>query len=157
MGHLPGETAAAGAALAGVGGAGAPGTGGLSAAAVPLGSGLAVVGATGVAGSLSNLLNLWATANASMQKSDQTPAGESKSTTPTGQTSSGQKTNAYGEKLGGSGRPVRNNPRLSTTKGAKDAARQAGKSGPVRDKGHFHATDRNGNRLPNAGHYQFPE
>ena len=73
-GYQAGKLALTGAAIAGVGGAGAPETGGLS-AAVPVGSGLAVVGVTGAAGSVSNLLKLWATANASMQKSGTGGAG----------------------------------------------------------------------------------
>jgi hypothetical protein len=83
-------------------------------------------------------------------------AGNKKSTTPTGQSSSGQKTNAYGEKLGGSGKPQRHSAQHSTRKAAKDAARQDGKTAPQEDNGHFHSTDKNGRKVHNGTHHEYP-
>jgi hypothetical protein len=86
-----------------------------------------------------------------------TEGGESKSTTPAGKSSSGQNINAYGEKLGPTNQPQRHGTNFSTRKAAKDAARERGKSTPIQDKGHFHATDKSGKKLKNAGHFNFPE
>jgi RHS repeat-associated protein len=86
------------------------------------------------------------------------PLASSKSTTPVGQTSSGQKINAYGEKLGPSGKPMRHTARHSTRKAAKDAARQEGETTPVEHggDGHFHPTDQDGNKIPNSTHHEYP-
>lgn len=131
---------------------------GLGAAIPGAGVGVAVVGAVAAAhGTMVGANTLNNIFNGPVQKSDQRPVGQSESTTPTGKTSSGQDINKHGEKLGPSQRPMVHDRGFSTTKGAKDAARQAGKSGPIRDKGHFHATDRSGRKLPNAGHFTFPD
>ena len=82
--------------------------------------------------------------------------GNKKSTTPTGTSSSGQKINAYGEKLGGSGKPQRHSAQHSTRKAAKDAARQDGKTAPLEDNGHFHSTDKNGQKVHNGTHHVYP-
>jgi hypothetical protein len=87
-----------------------------------------------------------------------TPLANSKSTTPVGVTSAGQKINAYAEKLGRNGTPMRHSKRHSTTKRAKDAARQEGKTAPEKHggDGHFYPTDAEGNKLPNATHHEYP-
>jgi hypothetical protein len=87
-----------------------------------------------------------------------TPLQSTKSTTPVGTTSSGQATNAYGEKLGPSGKPARHSKQHSTRKAAKDAARQEGKGAPEEHggDGHFHPTDKNGEKLPNETHHEYP-
>ena len=140
------QTFRGGATLSGLGVAAEGPSLGTSTGVVVAGSGAMVVGGLGI---LSGTKNLAALATGALQKSD--------STTPTGKTSSGQDINKHGEKLGPSQSPMRHNKGFSTTKGAKDAARRAGKSGPIRDRGHFHATDRSGRKLPNAGHFSFPD
>jgi RHS repeat-associated protein len=78
-----------------------------------------------------------------------------KSTTPSGKSSSGQNINAHGEKLGPSKKPMRHGQEHSTTKRAKDAARLAGKQTPIRDVDHFHAVDQNGKKINNGTHHYF--
>jgi RHS repeat-associated protein len=57
-------------------------------------------------------------------------------------------------KLGPSGKPMIHNPKYPTPKGAKDAARNAGKGPPIKHNDHYHATDANGNKIPGT-HYGF--
>jgi RHS repeat-associated protein len=89
---------------------------------------------------------------------DSSPVASSKSTTPVGVTSAGQKINAHGEKLGPSGKPTRHSKQHSTRKAAKDAARKDGKTAPEEHGGdqHFHPADENGNKIPNSTHHEYP-
>lgn len=79
-----------------------------------------------------------------------------KSTTHFGRSSSGRKTNAFGEKLGPSGRPMRYSRMHSTRKAAKDAARREGKGAPIQHNQHFHPADAAGNKMHNKTHHRFP-
>jgi hypothetical protein len=80
---------------------------------------------------------------------------------PDAQTSSGRAADQYGNKLGPSGKPQINRVAKATQKGAKDAARNAGKQtpekhpSPTKGKPHYHATDKNGNKKPNSTHYEY--
>jgi len=80
-----------------------------------------------------------------------------------GVTAGGQATDRYGNKLGPSGDPQVNQPRHSTEKGAKDAARQEGDRAPVkhpnptRGEGHYQAADKQGNKIPNSTHHIYPD
>ena len=77
------------------------------------------------------------------------------------QTSAGQKTDRYGNVLGGSGKPRVNTVHHPTQKKAKDAARNQGKGRPVKHPSpkvgepHYHPTDRNGLKKPNSPHHGF--
>jgi RHS repeat-associated protein len=83
--------------------------------------------------------------------------------TAPGQTASGHPTDAYGNKLGPSGKPQVNTVNHSSRKAAKDAARKQGKGAPVKHtnpkKGgdHYHPTDENGEKLPNSTHHEYPD
>jgi len=82
--------------------------------------------------------------------------------TAAGQTAAGHPTDAYGNKLGASGKPQVNTVKHSSQKRAKDAARKEGKKAPVKHtnpkKGgdHYHPTDENGEKSPNSTHHEYP-
>ncbi|WP_155722119.1 RHS repeat domain-containing protein, partial [Leptospira santarosai] len=86
-----------------------------------------------------------------------------KSRTPVGKSSSGQNINAYGEKLGPSGKPMRHSQQHSTQKSAKDAAQRDGnKRQPVKhvkpengQNDHYHSVDRKGEPVSNGVHHEF--
>jgi hypothetical protein len=88
--------------------------------------------------------------------------GTSSTVNTGGQTAAGHPTDAYGNKLGASGKPQVNTVKHSTRKGAKDAARNEGKGAPVNhtnpQKGgdHYPPTDENGEKLPNSTHHEYP-
>ena len=77
------------------------------------------------------------------------------------QTSAGQKTDRYGNVLGGSGKPRVNTVHHPTQKKAKDAARNQGEGRPVKHSSpkvggpHYHPTGRNGLKKPNSPHHEF--
>ena len=84
-----------------------------------------------------------------------------KATDAPGQTASGHPTDEYGNKLGPSGEPMVHGQKHSTRKGAKDAARQEGKSTPVNhptpvegDR-HYHPTDQSGSKMPGSTHHEY--
>jgi hypothetical protein len=78
-------------------------------------------------------------------------------------TSSGQRADAHGHKLGPSGKPQVNKVQHATKKEAKDAARAEGQAAPVRHpspkkgKPHFHATDKKGKKKPASTHHEYPD
>jgi RHS repeat-associated protein len=80
-----------------------------------------------------------------------------------GVTSSGQRTDEYGNKLGPSGKPQVNEVDHATRKAAKDAARAEGRGEPVRHTGtrggkpHFHPTDAEGEKIPSSTHHNYPD
>ena len=80
-----------------------------------------------------------------------------------GVTAGGQATDKYGNKLGPSGDPQVNQTHHSTEKGAKDAARQEGAGAPEKHvnptKGgpHYQPTDKQGNKVPNSTHHNYPD
>jgi RHS repeat-associated protein len=82
---------------------------------------------------------------------------------PSTQTSSGQAADKHGNKLGPSGKPQVNKVTLSSQKQAKDAARSNGDGKPVKhsspSKGnsHYHPTDKDGQKIPNSTHYEYPK
>ncbi|WP_061261006.1 RHS repeat domain-containing protein, partial [Leptospira interrogans] len=86
-----------------------------------------------------------------------------KSRTPVGKSSSGQNINAYGEKLGPSGKPMRHSQQHSTQKSAKDAAQRDGnKRQPIKhvkpengQNDHYHSVDRKGEPVSNGVHHEF--
>jgi hypothetical protein len=86
-----------------------------------------------------------------------------KATRSTGTTAGGGRVDQYGQKLGPSGKPQVNVIRHPTHKGATDAARLQGRGAPVkhstptRGKGHFHATDVEGRKLPGSTHHEYPQ
>ncbi len=102
-----------------------PETAGLSTGVVIVGAGEAALGTVGAVGAVKNvgaIAHAMASKNnssGSTSEGSQT-AGSKKSTTPAGESSSGQKINAYGEKLGGSGKPQRHSAQHSTRNRAKD-------------------------------------
>ena len=69
-----------------------------------------------------------------------------------GVSAGGQATNEHGEKLGPSGKPAVHEADMSSKKGAKDAARNAGQAKPVQHpsprqgKPHFHPSDAKGKK-----------
>jgi hypothetical protein len=93
---------------------------------------------------------------------DQTATGP-KAAEATGQTAGGQATDKYGNKLGPSKKPQVNQTDHSTEKAAKDAARQQGKrtldKHPRPQKGdpHYHPTDKDGKKIPNSTHHNYPD
>ena len=90
-------------------------------------------------------------------------AGKNSGAAGTGQTAGGRATDQYGNVLGPSGRPAVHDVDFSTKKGAKDAARNAGKGAPVqhpsptRGDPHFHPTGADGEKVPGSPHYNYPE
>jgi RHS repeat-associated protein len=78
-------------------------------------------------------------------------------------TSSGQRADAHGHKLGPSGKPQINKVQHPTKKEAKDAARAEGQAAPVKHpspkkgKPHFHATDKKGKKKPASTHHEYPD
>jgi RHS repeat-associated protein len=144
-GALSTDLAVGGGGTAIVGALGAPETGGASLLVSAAGGAAALVGTAGAVGAAKNV-------GAVIHAMD-----NKKSTTPVGQSSSGQKINAYGEKLGGNGKPQRHSKQHSTRKAAKDAARKEGKTAPEEHDGHFHPTDANGEAQHNATHHEYPK
>ena len=77
------------------------------------------------------------------------------------QTSAGQKTDRYGNVLGGSGKPRVNTVHHPTQKKAKDAARNQGEGRPVKHPSpkvgepHYHPTDKKGLKKPNSPHHEY--
>ena len=80
-----------------------------------------------------------------------------------GVSAGGQATNEHGEKLGPSGKPAVHEADMSSKKGAKDAARNAGQAKPVQHpspkqgKPHFHPSDAKGKKKPGSTHYNYPD
>ena len=78
-----------------------------------------------------------------------------------GQTSAGRPTDQNGRPLGPSGKPMIHQINSGGKKAAKDAARNAGQSAPMkhpsprRGQRHFHPTDRKGKKIPNGTHYNY--
>jgi RHS repeat-associated protein len=78
-----------------------------------------------------------------------------------GTTSSGHPTDEHGNKLGPSGKPQVNTVTHSSRKQALNAARQEGQGAPVlhnspkKGERHFHATDSEGDKVPNSTHHEF--
>jgi RHS repeat-associated protein len=93
---------------------------------------------------------------------DQTATGP-KAADATGQTAGGQATDKYGNKLGPSKKPQVNQTDHSTEKAAKDAARQQGNGTPDKhprpQKGdpHYHPTDKDGKKIQNSTHHNYPD
>ena len=86
------------------------------------------------------------------------------STNSGGQTYNGRPTDEHGNVLGGSGESRQYTTQHSTRKGAKDAARNKGKSAPAKHTSskngrpdHFHAADQNGEKIPNSTHHEYPQ
>ncbi|EMP00013.1 RHS repeat-associated core domain protein [Leptospira santarosai str. 200702252] len=85
------------------------------------------------------------------------------SRTPTGKSSSGQNINAYGEKLGPSGKPMRHSQQHSTQKSAKDSAQKEGnKNKPIKhenpkngENSHYHPSGPSGEKIPNSTHHEY--
>jgi hypothetical protein len=77
------------------------------------------------------------------------------------QTSSGQATDAYGNKIGPSGKQQENIVKHASDKKAADAARAEGKGKPVNHTSpregndHYHATDKEGNKIPCSTHHEY--
>ena len=80
-----------------------------------------------------------------------------------GRTASGGYTDEHGNELGPSGKPKIHEVDSPTRKGAKDAARSAGKGTPVehtnptRGNPHFHPTGADGEKIPSSPHYTYPQ
>lgn len=78
---------------------------------------------------------------------------------PPGQTSAGRPTDQHGRPLGPSGKPMIHQINPGSKKAAKDAARNAGQSAPMkhpspqRGQSHWHPTDRMGRKIRNGTHY----
>jgi len=93
----------------------------------------------------------------------QTQTGGPKAADAKGTSASGQATNQYGQKLGPSGKPTIQNIDHANKKNAKDAARNAGQGAPMqhpsptRGKPHYHSTDRQGKKVPDGAHHNYPE
>jgi hypothetical protein len=86
-----------------------------------------------------------------------------KAATAPGVTAGGQATDVHGNKVGPSGKNQAHTIKNATKKGAKDAARNAGKGKPVKHaspaKGdsHYHPTDENGDKIPNSPHFEYSQ
>ncbi len=112
--------------------------------AIAVGAGEAAVGRTMVLNAESNLKN-------------------GRRVESAGRTASGHPTDRYGNKLGQSGEPQVNTVKHSTEKAAKDAARNEGKTAPVKHpspvKGdpHYHPTGTDGEKLPNSTNHEYPD
>lgn len=79
-----------------------------------------------------------------------------------GVTAGGQATDAYGNKLGPSGRPQVNETNSNTREAARNRALGQGSgavehSNPKVGKPHFHPTDAKGNKIPGSTHNNYPE
>jgi RHS repeat-associated protein len=80
-----------------------------------------------------------------------------------GRTASGGYTDEHGNELGPSGKPKIHEVDSPTRKGAKDAARSAGKGTPVehpnptRGNPHFHPTGADGEKIPSSPHFTYPQ
>lgn len=80
-----------------------------------------------------------------------------------GVTAGGRPTNEYGKPLGPSGKDQVDVVKCATRKGAKDAARQAGKGAPVNHPSpveggpHYHPTGSDGEKRPGSPHFEYPK
>ena len=79
-----------------------------------------------------------------------------------GTTAGGQATDAYGNKLGPSGKPMVHETESTTREAARNKALSEGAgaanhSNPARGRPHFHPADANGAKKPNSTHHNYPE
>ncbi len=77
-------------------------------------------------------------------------------------TSSGQKADQYGNKLGGSGKPQQhetqsNTREASNNKSLNEGNKSVNHSNPKSGQPHTHAADADGNKKPNSTHHNYPD
>jgi RHS repeat-associated protein len=78
-------------------------------------------------------------------------------------TSTGQKADRHGNKLGPSGKPEVHEKDHKSKKEAKEAARREGQGEPVnhpspkKGKPHYHSTDKDGKKRPGSTHHNYPQ
>jgi hypothetical protein len=128
-------------------------------ATVPVGTAIAVAGATEAAHGM--MMMLKAVNGSKNQKNQVSDQNSNKTNKPANQTYSGHAADEHGNKLGPSGKPQVNKVQHSTQKSAKNAARNEGKGAPIKHpnpkKGedHYHSTDKNGDKNPNSTHHEY--
>jgi hypothetical protein len=79
-----------------------------------------------------------------------------------GTTAGGQATDAYGNKLGPSGKPMIHETESTTREAARnkaldEGARAVDHSNPSRGRPQFHPADADGVKKPNSTHHNYPE
>lgn len=79
-----------------------------------------------------------------------------------GVSSSGQKTDKYGNKLGGSGKPQQHETNSNTrekanNKALNEGSRSVNHSNPKSGQPHVHAADAEENKKPNSTHHNYPD
>jgi len=97
-----------------------------------------------------------------LKDGNQTSSGGPKADEAKGVSSSGQATDEYGNKLGGSRKPQQHETSSNTREGARNKALNEGStavnhSNPKQGDPHYHAGDAQGNKKPNSTHHKYPD